>query len=436
MRGLIVLVGLCMLVAACGDTDLNGRPFAQSSAATPASTPTTTEPIVTDVEAVEEPPSVSEEETTQQEEVVVAATTTTEAPQLLAPLQGVALELVAELGPPLAITAPAGDERLYVAQRDGMISVVVDGQVRNDPYLDLTDLVRSAGVEQGLLGLAFHPGYGENGRVFVDYIGNDGGTVVAEYVADPATATVSDDGRVVLAIQQPTDRHNGGALQFGPDGSLYVAVGDGGDGGSNGQKPENLLGTILRIDVDTAGPYAVPADNPFAGGELGAPEVWAYGLRNPWRIWIDHETRLMYIGDVGQADWEEIDVISIDDAGANFGWIYLEGSMCFRAPECRDVPTVLPVLEYSHAEGCSVTGGVVYRGEAIPELDGTYFYADWCRGWMRSFRYDDGEVVDEREWDELEPGQVNTFGVDGSGEMYIGNWSGQLLKLVPIRSDE
>jgi glucose/arabinose dehydrogenase len=351
-------------------------------------------------------------------------------------LLGVEVVQVAELATPLVITSPGGDERLFVAEREGVVRIVTpDGRVREEPFLDITDSVGSSGVEQGLLGLAFHPSYADNGRFFVYYTDANDDTLVVEYTAssnpsraDPASA------QQIIFFDQPTERHNGGMLEFGPDGYLYIAVGDGGDGGHNGQKTDTLLGTILRIDVDGGDPYAVPDDNPFVVGG-GAPEVWLYGLRNPWRFSIDSETNLIYIGDVGQADREEIDVLSLDDGGSNLGWIFLEGTMCFRSPECRDTETVLPVHEYDHSDGCSVTGGRVYRGSAIPELRGTYFFADWCRKTVRSFSYDNGEVVDLRNWTELAPGQINTFGTDGFGELYMGTWDGGVWKLVPIRAE-
>ncbi len=426
MRGFAVLVGLCMLLAACGDTDLNGRPFASTtppaaSAPSPPTTTVTTQPAPT--------PTSSAAPTTTTS--TATTTTTTEPP---GELIGVELELVAEVGRTLAITTPPGDPRLFLAGRDGVIRIISSDRVVEEPFLDITDRVKSSGVEQGLLGMAFHPEYADNGRFFVLFIDGSDATVLTEFVVS-SNPNVADPGsaREVLFIDQPTDRHNGGMVEFGPDGMLYVAVGDGGDGGHHGQKPDTLLGTLLRLDVSTPGMYTVPPDNPFVAGG-GAPEVWAYGLRNPWRFSFDEGH--VYIGDVGQADREEIDVISLEEAGANFGWIYLEGSMCFRAPECRDVETVLPVIEYSHSEGCSVTGGVVYRGEAIPELNGTYFYSDWCRGWLRSFRYSDGEVSEETEWGELEPGQVNTFGVDSNGELYLANWEGVVWRLVPVRAGD
>ena len=346
------------------------------------------------------------------------------------------MALHAAIDRPLAIAAPRGDPRLFVAQREGTIEVVsATGEIQEEPFLDLSDRVRANGIEQGLLGLAFHPEYAENGQLFVYFTDENDDTRLAEYTVgtDPAFAD-SGSYRELLLFDQPTERHNGGMLEFGPDGLLYVSVGDGGDGGHNGQKADTLFGTILRLDVDGGEPYLAPADNPFAAGG-GAPEVWAYGLRNPWRFSIDHATGLMYIADVGQQDWEEINVVALDAGGANFGWAYREGSRCFSSPECEETDTVLPVVEYGHQEGCSVTGGYVYRGGAIPELAGTYFYSDWCTGWIRSFRYDNRAAADLEEWSALQPGQVNTFGIDGFGELYIGTWSGEVWKLVPIRAE-
>ena len=336
---------------------------------------------------------------------------------------------------PLAIDAPEGDPRVFVAMREGTIKIIAaDGVVAEQPFIDITDRVNPNGVEQGLLGLAFHPNYAGNGRFFVYYTDFSDDTSIVEFTVgeDPMSAD-PESAREVLFLDQPTDRHNGGMLEFGPDGYLYAAIGDGGDGGHNGQKADTLFGTILRLDVDAGDPYAIPADNPFVDGG-GAGEVWAFGLRNPWRFSIDDG--LMYIGDVGQADWEEVSVIPLDDGGANLGWIYREGSSCFVRSRCEETETILPTVEYPHSEGCSVTGGYVYRGESIPELHGVYFYSDWCRGWIRSFRYQDGEAVDLQEWPELDPGQVNTFGTDDSGELYLGTWEGQVWKLVPVRAGE
>ncbi|MDJ0924238.1 MAG: PQQ-dependent sugar dehydrogenase [Acidimicrobiia bacterium] len=423
MRFLSLAVALGLLTAACSGNDSTEPTVAAVPSTTVQPTTTTTAAVVT-TEA--RPATAATTSTT------TTTTTTQPPPELL----GVELVLFAAIDWPLAIAAPHGDSRLFVAHREGRIEVVgAGGEVQEDPFLDLSDRVRANGIEQGLLGLAFHPSYADNGRFYVYFSDENDDTRLAEYTvgSDPAFA---DPGsyRELMLFDQPTERHNAGMLEFGPDGYLYVAVGDGGDGGHNGQKSDTLFGTILRIDVDGGEPYAVPGDNPFVDGG-GAPEVWAYGLRNPWRFSIDAESNSMFIADVGQQDWEEVNVVSLDQGGANFGWAYREGSRCFSHPECEETETVLPVVEYGHSDGCSITGGYVYRGADIPELNGTYFYSDWCTGWIRSFRYEGGAAVDVREWPELDPGQVNTFGVDGFGELYIGTWGGDVWKLVPIRAE-
>jgi len=434
MRALVAIAVFAVLAAACADVDLiDTSTTAAVATTTTVATATTVSETTTTVAGTR--PSTAPGTTTTSTTTTSSSTTTTTTTMPLTELLGVEPELVAELSaPPLVITASPGDPRLYVARRDGVVTIIDEsGNVRDAPFVDLSDVVNDNGVEQGLLGLVLHQDYSENGRFFVYYTDANDDAVLAELSASPDTAVADRSSeRQVLLLDEPTDRHNAGNLEFGPDGYLYVAVGDGGDGGHNGQDTSTLFGTILRIDVDSGEPYTVPADNPFVAGG-GAPEVWAYGLRNPWRFSIDEESGLIYIGDVGQADFEEIDVVGLDEPGANFGWIYMEGSMCFRAPECRDVPTIPPVIDYPHSEGCSVTGGAVYRGAAIPELDGTYFYADWCFGWIRSFRYVDGEVTEQQKWPELDVGQVNTFGTDTAGEMYLGTWDGKVWKLVPVR---
>src|SRR5581483_5024664 len=306
-------------------------------------------------------------------------------------------EVVAEgVGEPVDLTAPAGDPRLFVADKGGRILIIKDRAVLPQPFLDIGKLV-SGGSEQGLLGLVFHPDYARNGRFFVDYTNVDGDTRVVEYrvsrnadVADPGSA------KVILAIDQPYANHNGGWLAFGPDGFLYVGMGDGGSGGDphgNGQNTGVLLGKILRIDVDRGEPYAIPPGNPFAGGG-GAPEVFLYGLRNPWRAAFDGNR--LYIADVGQNMYEEVDVLDLASAaGANLGWNRMEGLHCFRPRSgCDRSGLVLPVFEYDHGRGCSITGGFVYRGKAMPALAGRYFFADYCTGEVASFRYRDGKAGD------------------------------------------
>ena len=235
--------------------------------------------------------------------------------------------------------------------------------------------------------------------------------------------------KTILRVDQPAERHNAGNLAFGPDGLLYVALGDGGTGGSTAQDTSSLLGSILRIDVDARRPYEIPDGNPFGN------EIWVHGLRNPWRFTIDPVDERMYIGDVGQETFEEINVVALEDgAGTNFGWALMEGKRCVRT-NCNRQGLTTPVVQYSHEHGCSVTGGRVYRGRAIPELRGHYFYADWCTGLVRSFRLNArGKPVDRSDWtEELSLGQVTSFGVDNRGELLAVNWDGQLFRIVPKR---
>ncbi len=366
------------------------------------------------------------------------ATTTTEArPEL----RGLALELVtSDVSRPVVVTSPPGDERLFIVDRAGIIKMLDPAEGSSvSTFFDISDRVTANGIEQGMLGLAFHPDYASNRTFYVYHVDVQGNRQIAEYKAladDPSQGDL-ESGRVLWEIPQPGEeiRHYGGWLQFGPDGYLWASIGDGARASVNGQDPGNFYGTIHRIDVDSGDPYGIPADNPFVDGG-GAPETWAYGLRNPWRIAVDPVDRMVYIADVGQAALEEIDVVSIDTGGgSNFGWPIMEGTACFNASSCEKDGLVLPVLEYGHDEGCSITGGLVYRGSEIPELDGHYFYADWCTGFVRSFRYVDGEVTDQTDWsDQLpEAGQVNTFGFDSAGELYLANNAGEVYKIVPVR---
>lgn len=368
---------------------------------------------------------------------------TTGAPEPGAPLQGLALEQILadeSLHQPTYATAPEGDDRLFVLERVGRIRIVDPDQgLLDDSFLNIAERVSSNGIERGLLGLAFHPDYAENGRFFVYHTDLDGRRRLAEYTvsADDPDRGDLDSERVLFALEQPAEssdiRHYGGMLKFGPDGMLYVSSGDGADFRNQGQNPETLFGVVMRLDVDSDVPYGIPPDNPFVGGG-GAGEVFVYGLRNPWRISIDPVEGLLYIADVGQGNWEEVNVLPLDQGGANMGWYLMEGTHCY-TQECDPTGLTLPVIEYDHEDGCSVTGGHPYRGEAIPELHGVYFYSDWCGQWVRSFRYVDGEATEQTDWSEdlPEAGQVNAFGVDGAGELYILNFAGALYKIVPVR---
>lgn len=416
---LMMLLVAGVLVAACsGETsDLTSAPAPTTSSPTTTLPPTTT--------------STSVAATT------TTSSTTTTTTTLPDPLQGLALETIAVgLERPTFVAAPPGDGRLFVLEAVGRIRLVEDGSLLPEPFLNIRNKVGSISIEQGLLGLAFHPGFDSNGRLFVYYTDRDGTSTIAEYsVGDDPNRLDPTSERVLLTIEQPDVRHNAGMLEFGPDGLLYVSTGDGGAGGASvhGQDPATLLSAILRIDVDGLAPYSVPTDNPFVGGG-GAPEVWAYGLRNPWRFSIDATEGLMYIGDVGQESREEINAVPLEPAGYNFGWPSVEGTACFFERGCDPAEYTLPVLEYTHDEGLSVTGGYVYRGAAIPELAGHYFYADWVREWIRSFRLVDGAVTEPQDWtSELQPGQINSFGVDGAGELLIATWDGTVARIVPIR---
>jgi hypothetical protein len=310
----------------------------------------------------------------------------------------------------------------------------------DEPFLDLRDRVGSNGIEQGLLGLAFHPEYATNGRLFVYHVDTSGNRQLSEYtVSDDPNRADRDSEKVIFELPQPAAsvdiRHYAGAVHFGPDGYLYVSLGDGADGKNQGQDPNTMYASIVRLDVDSGDPYTIPPTNPFVGGG-GAAEVWAYGLRNPWRFSIDAAAELLFVADVGQSNWEEVDVVPLGEGGYNFGWPVTEGNHCFSPADCDMTGITLPVFEYDHSNrSCSITGGFVYRGSAIPEVAGHYFYADWCGLWVRSFRYETGAVVDEQDWsdDLVEAGQINSFGVDGFGELYIANFEGTIARIVPVR---
>ncbi|HEX5634662.1 MAG TPA: PQQ-dependent sugar dehydrogenase [Gemmatimonadales bacterium] len=340
---------------------------------------------------------------------------------------------------PLFVTSPPGDPRLFVAEKDGRIHVVEDGVTLPTPFLDLSALV-SRGGEQGLLGLAFDPQYATTRRVFVSYTNLAGDNVLASYRRSSGSADVADPSSAVvhLTVDQPFSNHNGGHIAFGPDGYLYLGLGDGGgaaDPLGNGQGLGELLGSILRIDVSGGTGYAVPGDNPFLGVTGARGEVWAYGLRNPWRFSFDRATGDLYIGDVGQSEREEIDVSTAADGagrGRNYGWAVTEGDRCLGNDSCDRTGLTEPLVSYSHADGsCSVTGGYVYRGAAIPALQGTYFYSDFCSGWVRSFRLAGGGAVDQFQWDDLAPGAtVTSFGEDAAGELYLVTGEGTIYRIV------
>ncbi len=333
--------------------------------------------------------------------------------------------------------AHAGDGtgRLFVAEQRGVIWVIQDGQVLDTPFLDIQDRVTQLGSpsdERGLLGLVFHPQYAETGDFFVNYTDRQGTTQVARFTRteDPNRADPGSEFRL-LTIGQPYGNHNGGDLTFGPDGMLYIAMGDGGSAGDpqgNGQSLQTLLGKLLRIDVDREKPYAVPDDNPFRDGG-GAPEIWAYGLRNPWRIAFDILTGDLYIADVGQNAWEEVNFLPANaPGGANFGWDYREGRHAYEGSPPGNLLLVEPVAEYSHGPDCSVSGGEVYRGTALPAWYGIYLYGDFCTG--RVWGLLQGEPGDFRS--ELlfdTDARISSFGLDEAGELYLVDHRGEILRL-------
>ncbi len=353
----------------------------------------------------------------------------------------VALTHVADVARATVMATRPGDPFLYVGAQGGTVVAVRDGIAQPEPTLVLGSLVRSGG-EQGLLGMAFAP---DGEHLYVHYSGRSGETVVAEYVVSiagerPAIAATST-ARTILEVPQPQPNHNGGALVFGPDRMLYLGLGDGGgadDEGAghapegNGQSNDTLLGKILRIDPRPASgsPYRIPPDNPFAAGG-GRPEIFVTGLRNPWRFSFDASTDDLWIGDVGQNAWEEVDVVAFDDAaGANFGWPILEGSRAFRAASAPG--TVLPILDISHDDGdCAVVGGHVYRGSAIPDLVGAYLFSDNCNATIRAVRRaPDGSVELVRDLG-VETVGVTSFGEDGAGELYVLTASAGVFRITP-----
>ena len=356
------------------------------------------------------------------------------------PPGALALETVATgLSSPLLLVAPPGDSRLFIVEQPGRIRVVKGGTLLSTPFLDLSGRVLSGG-EQGLLGLAFHPRYGENGFLYVNYTDLGGTTQVVRFRTRPDDPDRADaaSARTILSIPQPFGNHNGGHLAFAPDGTLWIGTGDGGSGGdpqNQAQNPGTLLGAMLRIDVDRGDPYAIPPGNPFAGGS-GRPEIWATGLRNPWRWSFDPPSGQVYIADVGQNRWEEVNVAPLAQGGINYGWRLTEGPDCFNpASGCNRSGLRPPVVSYGRTDGCSVTGGYVYRGDAVPSLRGHYLFGDFCQGWVRSFRYRPGDsgapgtAEEPREWFR-DLGRILSFGVDAEGEVYVLTQDGRVRRIV------
>ena len=413
-----------LLVAACGNADTTPTASPPASAS-PAATDSTEAPLT---------PSGTPP----------APTDPTPPPEPFDPTSvSLSFEVVTGgLEAPLAIAAPSdGSGRIFVAEQIGRVRIVRDGDLIETPFLDIADRI-AAGGERGLLGLAFHPDYPDDPRVLVNYTDRNGTTTISSFPVgdDPDRADASNE-TVLLTIQQPYGNHNGGAVAFGPDGYLYISTGDGGSGGDphhNGQRLDTLLGKILRIDIDATGgggePYDVPDDNPFVGDANGRPEIWHSGLRNPWRMGFDRATGDLWIGDVGQGSWEEVDVARAGASGLNFGWNRMEGFECFQFARCDDPKFTAPVAAYGHDLGCSVVGGTVYRGEEQAALAGGYVFADYCTGnvWLLD------PATDGRQNPPLvlESGHgISAFGENELGELFATDLgSGELLRLVATPS--
>ena len=414
VRRISLAVAFLLVLAACSEEQPGSEagPVVVSTSAATSVAPTTNAP--------ETAAPTSATPTTE-------ATTTTTTTTTIAPSE-IELELV-EIArgfeQPVLALSPPGDSRLFILDQPGRIWFI-EGDT-TELFVDLRDDVIFGG-ERGLLGLAFHPDFAENGRLFVNYTGGPRSAtrIVELQAAGDGRSADADSAQVLLEIEQPARNHNGGMIAFGPDGNLWIATGDGGgadDRFGQGQRADTLLAALLRIDVSTPGEYTIPPDNPFVDGG-GAPEVWSFGLRNPWRFTIDGEE--LYVADVGQNKIEEVNKLSIDDSrGANFGWPILEGTDCFAGP-CDTGGLTDPVVEYSHGDGCSISGGYVYRGSAIPSLTGHYFYSDWCSGWIRSL----SPTGESFEWFEADGGRnITSFGQDADGEVYVVSAKGSIYLL-------
>ncbi len=355
-----------------------------------------------------------------------------------APVTSVSLfpVVVEGLDQPLYLTN-AGDGRLFIVEKEGAIRIVQDGRLLDEPFLDIRDRVNADSSERGLLSVAFHPDYARNGRFFVNYTNLAGNTAVSAFQvggspnqADPGSESI------LLTIRQPYANHNGGQLQFGPDGYLYVGMGDGGSGGDpqgNGQNPTTLLGALLRLDVDQAtdaAQYGIPADNPFVADAAKLPEIWATGLRNPWRFSFDRTTGDLLIADVGQNQWEEVNFLPAGSpGGSNFGWNIMEGTHCYDRNTCDQTGLILPVIDYRHEQGrCSITGGYVYRGSQFPTLGGVYFFGDYCSGEIWGMTAgEDGRFSAQVLY--RSPSRIASFGEDAAGELYVVDISGGIYQI-------
>lgn len=329
-----------------------------------------------------------------------------------------------------------GTGKLYIVEKRGVVRVAEKGSKETDVFLDIADRVGDRGSEQGLLSIAFHPSYKNNGRLFVYYTDKSGDVVISEFSADPETGEVDTGSeKTILNIEEPASNHNGGQLKFGSDGYLYIGTGDGGSAGDpwgNAQDLGELLGKLLRIDVNSGDEYSIPGDNPFTENKNARDEIWAYGLRNPWRFSFDPETDDLYIADVGQNKWEEINYQPAEsEGGENYGWNYLEGFNSFKMNDDVNISELeMPVMEYSHDHGCSVTGGYVYRGDEFEKIRGTYFFGDYCSGLIWGLRKNNSG-----DWEYARFLNTNiaisSFGIDENNDIYVIDFrKGDIYRLV------
>ncbi len=405
MKRLVILTAL--LVTACGGNGVPAPTVTPLSPTMPASTP----------------------QTESQPQTEPATTAPTEAPAQATVRQlpepgGFEWKMVVNgLTRPVDLqSAYDGSGRLFIVEKYGAIRLVKDSILSPQPFLDISDRVDDGSNEMGLLGLAFHPAFEQNGYFYVNYTGEGGHTRISRFTANGDTADPNSE-KVLMVIEQPYPNHNGGMVAFGPDGYLYLGLGDGGLAGDpqkNGQNTQSLLGKILRIDVNNGDPYVIPADNPFGN------EVWAYGLRNPWRFSFDRLTGDLYIGDVGQNQYEEISFLAAGSpGGANFGWSVMEGGHGYDG--ILQDGMLLPAAEYSHDFGCSVTGGYVYRG-SMPEWNGVYLYGDYCTGYVWGLILVDGQwqskILFETDL------RITSFGEDEAGELYLVSDTGAVYTLA------
>lgn len=414
MRDTISLILMALFLGACAAPGIEGS--------TPTPTPFEPEPVTT----ISEGTSTALPDTSLPNGTLTPMVQTTVIPD---PSTAAWVLVAGDFRRPVFVTH-AGDSRLFVIEQEGVIWILQDGERLPEPFLDIREIVDDRANEMGLLGLAFHPDFPQNGFFYVNYTGSGGETHISRFSQSSDSNRADPDSEtVLLTIDQPYRNHNGGSLIFGPDGYLYIGTGDGGSGGDplgNGQRLDTLLGKILRLDVDGGQPYAIPSTNPFAQGG-GLPEIWAYGLRNPWRIAFDSRSGDLYIADVGQNQWEEVNVQAARSSGGeNYGWNLREGTHPY-AGGGGDL--IDPVAEYSHALGCSVTGGEVVRDPRLIDWSGIYLYGDYCRGTIWGLLPTDQGWLNQL----LYPTSfsITSFGTDAQGRIYLVDHAGGIYRLDP-----